>query len=90
MEKISGRICDNCRTLFYPNDHIVELCEQCANTVWCVVNLYEDDSRELSSIHHTEEGAKKWVEKNKSIIEKYNKINSNKIIKQDISQWAIL
>ena len=57
MEKLSGKICDRCRTVFYPGDRIVELCEKCANTVWCLFNIYEDGSKELSSIHGTEEGA---------------------------------
>lgn len=63
MQKLDGKICDNCRTMFYPNDKIVELCEKCANTVWCVFLLWMDGSEELCSIHHTEDGAKSWLKK---------------------------
>ena len=58
MQKFNGgnpvRICDECRTMFYPGDTIVELCKECASTVWCVFSTYEDGSVELSSIHHNQ------------------------------------
>lgn len=90
MKKLSGHICDSCRTMFYPEDHIVELCEKCANQVWVVTNIYEDDFRELASIHHTEESAKDFIEKGKEVINLLNKVRENKLIKQDISNWAVL
>lgn len=87
---MSGRICDRCRTMFYPGDRIVELCEKCANQVWIVTNIYEDDFRELAAVCRTEEIANEFVEKGKTLIEKLNKDSKIKLIKQDISNWAIL
>lgn len=89
MQKLSGRICDSCRTMFYPEDKIYEFCHECANFVWCVINKYEDGSLELSSIHHTEEGAKSWVENTQSWIEEANKDTDNKLVDQKIEQWCV-
>lgn len=90
MQKLDGKICDVCRTMFYPGDHVIEMCEECANTVWCVFNVYENGSRELSSIHRTEEKANNWVNKSKELLGKLNLEVDNKIIKQEINSWYIL
>lgn len=90
MEKMSGHICDSCRTMFYPGDHIVELCQRCANTVWTVTNVYEDGSRELSSIHRNELLAKYQIEKTMSLLDKLNKDSDKKLIKQTMAKWQIL
>lgn len=90
MQKMSGKICDYCRTMFYPGDHIVELCEKCANIVWCLINVYEDGSKELSSIHRTEEGAIWFKAQNWELINKLNPERENKIIDQLIEEWSIL
>lgn len=89
MNKLDGKICDACHTRLYPNDRIYEFCRKCANFVWCVINKYEDGSKELSSIHHTEEGAKFWVENDQSWIEKVNKDTDNKIVDREIVQWCV-
>lgn len=90
MRKMGGRICDSCRTMFYSGDPVVELCEKCANTVWCVIYEYDDGSRELSSIHHTEEKAKKFCERLKESIAFANTYSTKKITKHYISEWAVL
>ena len=90
MQKMSGRICDSCRTMFYPGDHIIELCSDCAQRVWCVTNIYEDGSKELSSIHRTEQKAQTWVEKSRNILDKMNPDQENKIVKQEINCWFVL
>ena len=90
MQKMSGKICDSCRTMFYPGDTIIELCPKCANTVWCVTNVYEDNFRELASIHRTKESAEQWI-KYINILTNKNAHNEEvKIIKQDISEWCVL
>lgn len=90
MEKLSGKICDVCRTMFYPGDHVIEMCEKCANTVWCIFDIYEDGSRELSSIHRTQEGALLCIEQNKELIENYCLDSKNKIIEQEVIDYFIL
>jgi len=89
MNKLDGKICDACRIRLYPNDRIYEFCHECANFVWCIINKYEDGSAELSSIHHTEEGAKSWVKNNQSWIERLNKDADNKIVDREIVQWCV-
>lgn len=90
MQKLDGKICDGCRTMFYPGDHIVELCEECANTVWCVFNIFESGKTELCSIHHTEDKANKWVESSKEILAKFKDDFPDKIINQKIVSWYVL
>ena len=90
MQKMGGKICDNCRTLFRPGDVVVELCEKCANTVWCVFSTYEDGSVELSSIHRNQDSALKWIQKNKEIFEAVNPEVNKKIIKQEAIHWFVL
>lgn len=76
--------------MFYSGDPVVELCEKCANTVWCVIYEYDDGSRELSSIHHTEEKANNFCERLKERIASINKYSTKKIIKPYISEWVVL
>ena len=90
MQKMGGRICDSCRTMFYPGDRVVELCAKCASTVWCVIYEYDDGSRELSSIHRTEEKAKKYCEHLNESIAFANTYSDKKIIKHYISEWTVL
>lgn len=90
MKKLDGHICDVCRTVFRRGDHIVEMCEDCANTVWCLINVYEDGKRELSSIHRTEEKALQWMETNKKLFEKLHSKQDNKIVKQELTSWYVL
>ena len=90
MQKMGGRICDACRTLFYPGDTIIEFCETCASTVWCVFNHYEDGTKELSSIHRTETSAQNWVNFGQQLIKKHNDKPDIKLVNQEISQWRIL
>lgn len=90
MQKLDGHICDCCRTLFRPSDHIVEMCEDCANTVYCVMNIYESGKEELSSIHHTEEKAQQWIETGKELLAKFRDDFPDKIIEQKIVSWFVL
>ena len=90
MQKLDGKICDGCRTIFYPGDTIIELCEQCAHYVWCVFNIYEDGKKELSSIHRTEERAYEYIIEHKYIIEVINNTQDNKIIERIVEQFAVL
>jgi hypothetical protein len=76
--------------MFYPGDHVVELCPECATRVWCVTNVYEDGSKELSSIHRTEQKAQAWVGKSRNILDKVNPDQENKIVKQEINCWFVL
>lgn len=90
MKKMGGHICDSCRTMFYSGDHITELCDKCANTVWCVTNVYEDGSRELSSIYRNEQQALYSIEKTMHILDKLNKDSDKKLIKQTLASWQVL
>lgn len=90
MQKMGGRICDCCRTLFRPGDVIYELCSECAQVVWCITNIYEDGSKELSSVHRTEEKAKEWIESTKDLLTKINPEKRRKIIDRTITSWFIL
>ena len=65
--------------MFYSGDPVAELCEKCANTVWCVIYEYDDGSRKLSSIHRTEEKAKKFCERLKENIAFANTYSDKKI-----------
>lgn len=89
MQKMGGKICDNCRTLFRPGDVVVELCEKCANTVWCVFSTYEDGSVELSSIHRSAESAE-WFRSHWLATQKFNPERDNKIVNITIEDWTIL
>ena len=87
---MGGRIYDSCQTMFYTGYPVEELYEKCANTVRCVIYEYDDGSRELSSIHRTEEKANKFCERLKESIAFANKYSTKKIIKPYISEWAVL
>lgn len=90
MQKMGGKICDRCRTLFEPGDVVVELCEKCANTVWCVFNIYEDGLVELSSIHHSAEGAEWFRSQCWLAAQKFNPMRDNKIVNIIVEDWTIL
>ena len=94
MQKFNGgnpvHICDGCRTTFYPSDTIIELCKECASTVWCVFSTYEDGSVELSSIHRNQNSALIWIQQNKEIFEAINPEVDKKIIKQEAIHWFVL
>lgn len=91
MQKMSGRICDSCRKMFYPGDTVVEMCVECANIVWCIINIYENGNRELSSIHRTEERAQAWLKSSQEILDKlHNQFDDNKIIKREICSYCVL
>ena len=90
MQKMGGRICDCCRTLFRPGDVIYELCAECAQVVWCVTNVYEDGSKELSSVHRTRKKAEEWVESLKDITDKINKETKRRLIRKEVTSWMIL
>lgn len=90
MKKLSGHICDSCRVMFYPDEHVVEVCEHCYNTVWCVFNIYEDGIKELCSIHHTKEGAEDFINKGQALIASMNQHRLIKLEKQEISSWCVL
>ena len=88
MKKMRGQICDSCRKLFYPGDLIHEFCNVCANTVYCVMNVYEDGSKELFSIHRTMDSAVDIVKKGMDQLDKLNHGQPNKI-KQVVESWLI-
>lgn len=90
MKKMSGHICDSCRTMFYSGDHITELCDKCANTVWCVTNVYEDGSRELSSIHRSAKHAEYSIEKTMAKLFELNLNSEKKLVKQTMASWNVL
>lgn len=90
MQKMSGRICDYCRIMFYPEDHVVELCHKCAHTVWCVMNVYEDGSRELSSIHRNPMSANDQKNSNLKMIKELNQDRDVKLVKQEVTSWCVL
>jgi hypothetical protein len=58
--------------------------------VWCITNIYEDDSRELSSIHRTEEAALHFMLKNADTIKRMNQFANLKIKQQVVAKWAVL
>ena len=41
MQKLDGRKCDGCGIVLHPST-TVELCPECANSVWVVMNIYEN------------------------------------------------
>lgn len=90
MQKMSGKVCDGCRTLLRPGDPVYEFCSECAQVVWCVTNVYDDGSKELSSVHRTREKAEEWVESMKDLIDKLNKESERRLIRKEINSWVIL
>lgn len=93
MKKFNGgnpiHICDNCRTSLTYND-AVELCKKCADTIWCVFNIYEDGSKELSSIHRSEEAAVWFRSEFLISAKKLNLERDNKVVDIKIEDWIIL
>lgn len=90
MQKMDGKICDSCRSQFYPGDTIHEVCSSCFNNVWCVMNIYADGSKELSSIHRNEEAASHFISRNRFIIGRMNETAKIPIKEQKIEKWAVL
>ena len=97
MQKFNGgnpvHICDECKTMFYPGDTIVELCKECTGSVWAVFSVYDINGnyiKELNCIFRTEEKAKNWVEKHKAILDAYNLCVENKILDVKYEHWSIL
>jgi hypothetical protein len=60
------------------------------NTAWCVFNVYEDNSKELSSIHTTMDKALESIENNKNLLDKLNKCSSKHLQKQIVEEWCIM
>ena len=60
MQKLDRIKCEGCGILLHPST-TVELCPECANSVWVVMNIYENGSEELSAIYRTAEDAKTYV-----------------------------
>lgn len=60
------------------------------NTAWCVFNVYEDNSKELSSIHTTMDKALESIENNKNLLDKLNKCSSKHLQKQVVEEWCIM
>lgn len=88
MQKLDGRKCDGCGILLHPST-TVELCPECANSVWVVMNIYEDGFEELSAIYRTAEDAKAHVESIKDLTEKLNKTAENKLVRNEINKWIV-
>ena len=87
---MDGKICDSCRSQFYPGDTVHEICSSCFNNVWCIINIYEDGSKELSSIHRTEEAAWNFMLRNAFIIGRINETAKIPIKEQKIEKWVVL
>ena len=88
MQKLDGSKCDGCGMLLHPSTTI-ELCPECANSVWVVMNIYENGFEELSAIYRTAEDAKAHVKSLKDLTEKLNKTAENKLIRSEINKWIV-
>ena len=88
MQKLDGRKCDGCGMLLHPST-TVELCPECANSVWVVMNIYENGFEELSAIYRTAEDAKAHVNSLKDLTEKLNKTAENKLTRTEINKWIV-
>lgn len=86
MQKLDGRKCDGCGIVLYPST-TVELCPECANSVWVVMNIYENGFEELSAIYRTAEDAKAHVKSLKDLTEKLNQTAENKLVRNEINKW---
>lgn len=84
MKKIGGKICDNCRSLFFPGDRIYEFCNRCATTVYCIFNNYKDGTKELFAVFRNKEQAEQEIEQRKSKLGILNNLVENKIINQEV------
>lgn len=89
MQKLDGRKCDGCGILLHPST-TVELCQECANSVWVVMNIYENGFEELSAIYRIAEDAKTHVKALKDLTEKLNKTAENKLIRHEINKWIVV
>lgn len=87
MKKLDGKICDSCETLIY--DHSYDVCTHCFNNVYCIINVYEDGTERLSSIHHTLESAESHKYESQELIDCINTDSNNKLIKQVIENWLV-
>lgn len=87
MKKLDGTICDSCGTLIYGHNH--DVCEHCFNNVYCIINVYEDGTESLSSIHHTLESAESHKHESQELIDDINTDSNNKLIKQVIENWLV-
>ena len=88
MQKLDGRKCDGCGIVLHPST-TVELCPECANSVWVVMNIYENGFEELSAIYRTVEDAKTHVNSLKDLTEKLNKTAENKLVRHEINKWIV-
>ena len=88
MQKLDGRKCDGCGILLHPSN-TVELCPECANSVWVVMNIYENGSEELSAIYRTAEDAKTYVKTLSYLTEKLNQTAENKLVRFEVNKWII-
>ena len=87
MKKLDGTICDSCGTLIY--DHNYDVCGHCFNNVYCVINVYEDGSEHLSSIHHTLENAELHIKESQELIDDINTDSNYNLVKQVIENWLV-
>ena len=88
MQKLDGNKCDWCGISLHPS-HIVELCPECANSVWIVMNIYENGFEELSAIYRTAEDAKAHVKSLKDLTDKINQTAENKLIRTEVNKWIV-
>ena len=88
MQKLDGRKCDGCGVVLHPST-TVELCPECANSVWVVMNIYENGSEELSAIYRTAEDAKTYVNTLKYLTDKLNQTAENKLVRFEVNKWII-
>lgn len=88
MQKLDGRKCDGCGVLLHPSN-TVELCPECANSVWVVMNIYENGSEELSAIYRTAEDAKTYVNTLRYLTDKLNQTAENKLVRFEVNKWII-
>lgn len=88
MQKLDGKICDGCGILLHPFT-TVELCPECANSVWVVMNIYENGFEELSAIYRTAEDAKTHVKSLKDLTDKINQTAENKLVRTEVNKWIV-
>lgn len=88
MRKLDGIKCDGCGILLHPSNTI-ELCPECANSVWVVMNIYEDGSEELSAIYRTAEDAKTYVKTLRHLTDTFNQTAKKKLIRFEVNKWIV-
>lgn len=89
MKKMGGNICDSCRSLFLHGDRVYEFCKNCATTVYCIFNNYEDGTKELFAIFRNKEQAELEINQRKSKLGILNNLVENKIINQEVVAYHI-